>query len=511
MNAADEVLGPPLARGYGSAIALRWRDQEISYKALAEQVNRAGHALRGLGVRPGDRVAIQLTDTPEFVACYLGAMKVGAVSVALNLRLGADEIAYILNDCEAKVLLIDRQFRATYDGVADRIGHEMAVIEADVNGDGASELAALLSRQSGRLKSVECPPEDMAFWIYTSGTTGGPKAAVHAHRDVCVAELYAGETLGVRYREVLFATSKLFFAYTLGTCLFGALRLGATTVLYEGWPDAQGIAQVINRYRPTIVFSVPTMYRNMLADGVTDGPGFSDVRHYVSAGERLPASLWQRWRDATGVEILDGMGTSETIYMLLTNSPGAVKPGTSGMAAPGADVRLADADGADVSPGEPGILWARIPSCCNRYWGRQEESADVFRGGWFRTGDMYIVDEDGYWHHQGRHDDMLKISGQWVSPGEIEEVVLAETDARDAVVVATEDQDELVRTTLFVVPSARDFDSAALEAEIRETLLGKLAPYKCPKWIRFVDAIPRTATGKAQRYKLRLGDGEQEA
>ncbi|MFI4987839.1 MAG: AMP-binding protein, partial [Alphaproteobacteria bacterium] len=330
-----------------------------------------------------------------------------------------------------------------------------------------------------------------------------PKAAVHRHKDVLNAADYLSGTLGVRHGDRLFATSKLFFAYALGNCLFGAFRLAATAILGAGWPDPETVAAVIERHRPTVVFGVPTIYRNLLASGVAGSAGFRAVRHYVSAGERLPASLWQRWQAATGVEIIDGMGTSETIYMLLTNYPGRVRPGASGEPAPGVEVRLADADGNAVPAGEAGILWARIASQAQHYWKREAASAEVFRGSWFRTGDMYRVDADGYWFHEGRHDDLLKISGQWVSPAEIEELLLAELPLRDAVVVGTRGTDDLMRLTLFALPPESGFDGPALEGRIRTLVSTRLSVYKCPKWVRFVDAIPRTATGKVRRYELR--------
>jgi len=513
MNAAEAVLAPALAAGRGAETALIWRGQRLSYEALAARVNRAGNALRSLGVGPGDRVLLMLKDTPDFIACYLGAIRIGAVAVALNVRLSATDLLYILRDSGARLLLIDREFLRLYEQVRDAPGQETELVVDDAQAAGESGavtgLRGLIEPQDDALDPEPRRPDDMAFWIYTSGTTGTPKAAVHSQRDVLLAERYVGETLGVGPGDLLFATSKLFFAYSLGTCLFASLRLGAGTLLFDGWPDSATIAGLVARRRPTVVFSVPTMYRNMLAAGVATAEAFGSVRHCVSAGERLPASLWQRWREATGVEILDGMGTSETVYMLLTNAPGAIRPGASGRAAPGAEVRLADDEGAPVGPGEPGTLWARIGSCCSGYWRQPEASRQVFRDGWFRTGDMYLIDAEGYWHHQGRADDMLKISGQWVSPAEIEEVVLAETPVRDAVVVATEDSDELARTTLFAVGPEEGYDPDALEREIRAAITERLSPYKCPKWIAFIDEIPRTSTGKAQRYKLRKSERQQ--
>ena len=503
MNAADAVLMPAIDRGLGQRAALIWRDRVVSYDDLMARVCQAAHLFTARGLRPDDRVVLLLSDSPDFVACYLGAIKAGGVAVAVSLRGSADDLAHVLEDSAARVLVIDRSLMPIYEAAAPAGRDGLVVLETDADTTGPTPLGDALDAAETDFPSVARAPDDMAFWIYTSGTTGAAKAAIHRQRDVLVADAFVAEVLGVTSDDILFATSKLFFAYSLGTCLFASLRLGAATVLDDEWPDAPAIADVLDRHRPTIVFSVPTMYRNMLGDGVAAGPAFATVRHYVSAGERLPAALWQRWRDATGVEILDGMGTSETIYMLLTNWPGAVRPGTSGTASPAAEVRLADADGGAVGAGEPGILWARIPSCCSHYWNRPEVSSAVFRDGWFCTGDMYVVDRDGYWTHQGRHDDMLKISGQWVSPAEIEEAVTAHTAVREAAVVATETGDELVRTTLFAVGPADGFDAAALEAEIRTAITDRLAPYKCPKWVRFIDQIPRTATGKVQRFRLR--------
>jgi len=511
MNAADAVLMPAIGMGLGQKTALLWRDRAISYSDLLARVCQAAHLFAARGLKPDDRVVLLLRDSPDFVACYLGAIKAGGVAVAVNLRCSGDDLAHVLDDSAARILVVDRSLRPIYEKAAPAGRDDLIVLETDADTTGPTPLRDELDAQDGWFPSVERETGDMAFWIYTSGTTGTAKAAVHRQQDVLFADGYAGRVLGVTADDVLFATSKLFFAYSLGTCLFASLQLGATTVLYDEWPDAAAIADVLDRTRPTVVFSVPTMYRNMLGDGVSERPAFAKVRHYVSAGERMPAALWQRWHDATGVEILDGMGTSETIYMLLTNWPGAVRPGTSGTASPEAEIRLADAEGGDVGADEPGILWARIPSRCSHYWNRPETSAEVFRDDWFRTGDMYLIDDDGYWTHQGRHDDMLKISGQWVSPAEIEETVMANTTVREAAVVDTETDDELVRTMLFAVGPAGDFDAAALEAEIRTAIVDRLSPYKCPKWIRFIDEIPRTATGKVQRFRLRAMTGQDGA
>jgi len=502
-NAADAILQPAIGQGFADKPALIWRDLQVGYGDLYGRVSQAANLLVRRGLKPDDRVVLLLKDSPDFVAAYLGAIKAGGVAVALNLRVSADELAAILEDSAARFLIIDDEFGDLYRSIADRLPTAPDVIEADTGADAPAPLRRALEAEHRFHDTVERDLNDMAFWIYTSGTTGRPKAAVHCHKDVLIADAYLSRVMDVGPDDVLFATTKLFFAYALGTCLFGAFQLGATTVLHDAWPVSEAVAEIVDRHRPSIVFSVPTLYRNLLNDGVVDGPGFQGVRHYVSAGERLPPSLWKRWQVATGVAILDGMGTSETIYMLLTNTPDEIKPGSSGKPAPEAELRLLDDSGRPVAPGTPGVMWARIPSRAAAYWNEPEKSAATFVDDWFRTGDMYVVDEDGYWHHQGRADDMLKVSGQWVSPAEIEDVALTDAAIREVALVATETADELTRTTLFVVGPDEPFDPAALESRLRDLFAARLSPYKCPKWIRFVDRIPRTATGKVQRYKLR--------
>ena len=503
MNAAQSLVMPALEAGLGAHAALIFRDRAYSYDDVASGINRVGHALRTFGVAPNDRVMIMLRDSPDFVFCYLGAIKIGAVAVAINLRASPRDLLFYLRDAQAKVFIVEGAFAQSYRQVERELDTPPHLVVIDDVTPPCDSWSTLLARQSPKLDAVDRAPDDMAFWIYTSGTSGTAKAAVHVQRDVLNAADHVGGTLGVRAGERLFATSKLFFAYALGNALFGGFRLGATVVLLDEWPTPEVVAQAVERHRPAVVFAVPTIYRNLLEAGVATGEGFRSVRHFVSAGERLPERLWQRWRQATGREIVDGMGTSETIYMLLSNHPGAIRPGSSGKPAAGVDAKLADAHGRPLPPGEPGILWARIASRAAMYWNQPEKSQAAFRGEWFCTGDMYRVDVDGYWFHEGRHDDLLKISGQWVSPTEIEELLLTELPLREAVVVGTADPDGLTRLTLFAVGPEGGFEPSVLEQRITALLTERLSVYKCPKWIRFVDAIPRTATGKAQRFLLR--------
>jgi benzoate-CoA ligase len=502
MNAAEAVLRPALAAGHARKIALRWREQTVGYEQLLDRVLRAAAAIRAHGVEPEQRVALLLKDYPGFVYAYLGAMAAGAVPVAINLRATAPDLAHVLADSRARLLILDREFMITAHAALERLPQRPVVILAEAGNQHRDAWVALVGKHEPVSAPMPMSPDDMAFWIYTSGTTGAPKAAVHAHKDVLNATDYTS-VLGLGPGDTVFATSKLFFAYSLGNAMFASLQKGATTVLLDTWPDPDSVADIVERHKPTLVFSVPTLYRNMLERRAAASPAFKQVRHYVSAGERLPEALWRRWKEATGVSILDGMGTSETIYMLLTNRPDATKPGSSGQPVPGVECKIADALGNPVAAGEPGILWAKTASRADRYWNAQGKSQEAFQGAWFRSGDMYTVDAEGYWHHQGRADDMLKISGQWVSPGEIEDAALAHAGVKDACAVGWPDADGLPRVALFVVPPQTGANEVALAENIRAALKAHLSPYKIPKWIKAIAEIPRTATGKAQRYVLR--------
>ena len=502
MNAAEAVLRPALAAGHARKPALKWRDQTISYERLHDRVLRAASVVKAHGVEPEQRVALMLKDYPGLVQAYLGAMAAGAVPVAINLRATAADLAHVLADSRARLLILDREFMITAQAALERLPRRPAVILAEANNPHRDAWMALVGKHEPVAAPVPMSRDDMAFWIYTSGTTGAPKAAVHLHKDVLNAADYTN-VLGLGPGDTVFATSKLFFAYSLGNAMFASLQNGATTVLLDGWPEPDAVADIIEKHKPTLVFSVPTLYRNMLERRIAAAPAFKQVRHYVSAGERLPEELWRRWKEATGVAILDGMGTSETIYMMLTNRPDATKPGSSGQPVPGVECKLADALGNPVAAGEPGILWAKIASRADRYWNAQAKSQEAFPGAWFRSGDMYTVDADGFWHHQGRADEMLKISGQWVSPGEIEDAALEHAGVRDACAVGLPDADGLPRVMLFVVPPQAGANEVALAENIRAALKAHLSPYKIPKWIKPVPEIPRTATGKAQRFVLR--------
>lgn len=504
MNAADLVLDPVKVRERPDAPALLYNDEAVSYAELLASVNRFGNGLAALGVERENRVAYLLKDTPDLVAAYLGAMKIGAVPLAMNVRAAPKDIAFMLRDSHAKVLILDEEFLPGFETIEHELAHPPKVYVANRTTSSRPPIDALTAGQSDRLDAEPMSPDDTALWVYTSGTTGSPKAAVHLHHNIAAAVDYSHGVLGVGPGDRLFATSKLFFAYSLGNCLFGSLMLGATTILFDGWPDSAAIAAMVKKHRPTLFYSVPTMYRNLLRDGIATRELFESVRVVITAGERLPAVLFERWKEATGRELVDGMGTSETIYMIISNPPDRPRTGASGLPVPNVHLEIRnDRNEVIHEPGVAGVLWVRGSSVADRYWNQQARSHAAFIGGWFRTGDMYLRDADGYWYHEGRADDMLKISGQWASPAEIEDLVLKVPGISDAAVVGVQNADGLMRLVLFAVPANAGERPENIAAAVQDSLHDKISVYKIPRDVRLVPEIPRTTTGKVQRFKLR--------
>ncbi len=501
-NAVATVLARAADPATAATPALRYHDSELSYAELAERTARAAAGLRTLGVQPENRVLMLMKDSPAMVAAWLGAVHLGAVAVAYNLRASVAELRHAVTDSRCRVLLADADLLPLCLEAVDGLV-EPPTLVSDGAGDGVVPLATLADAGSAGAP-YPVAADDMAFWIYTSGTTGKPKAVVHLHKDVAIAADYMAGYMEVGPGDVIFSTSKLFFAYALGHSLLGGLSAGATVVLDDRWPDPARILALVEQHRPTVFYSVPTLYRNLLHEGAAAHPAFATVRRFCSAGEKLPVPLFDGWREATGKPILEGIGTSESVFFFLGNRLEAHLPGSSGRPLPWAELRLTDDNGEPVeAPDFPGNLWVRMSSVGDRYWNHQAKSRATFVGEWYRTGDMYAVDADGFWHHQGRDDDMLKISGQWVYPTEIEDVVIAVAGVTETALVGAANVDGLVRLHLFVVADESVDDRDALAETITAHAKERLAIYKVPRNIHFIDAIPRTATGKARRFLLR--------
>ena len=485
-NAAAFFIDAPVEEGRGDRTALATPSGSVSYAQLQRLTDRAGRALRARGVEPEQRVAILMSDGPAWAATFFAALKLGAVAVPLNTRLAAADLGIVLADCRPKVLVSDR--------TAD-LGSLDPGLVLDFDG-------LLAEAPAGPLPPEPVGADAMAFWLYTSGTTGSPKAAVHCHRTLPACRHYGVEVLGATTEDRIFATSKLFFAYALGNALLIPLFTRAVSYLYPGWPDPAGVAQVMREFRPTLFFSVPTVYARLLRAELP-AETFRSARLCVSAGERLPAEIYEAWRARFGVEILDGIGATETVFMVLSNRPGRSRPGSSGEPVPGTEAQIRDGQGRPVADGEEGVLWVQTPSQAAAYWKRLDHSRRTFVGDWFRTGDVYRREADGGHVHRGREDDFFKVAGQWVAPAEVESVLLRHPGVLDSGVVGAPEAGGLIKPFVFVVPRDPTTEPETLRADLQRFLEGALPPHQRPREIRIVSELPRTATGKLQRFRLR--------
>ena len=480
MNAIEHLLGKAALERHGARAALVCGERSLSYRELAAEVARAANALRSLGVAPGDRVLLLMRDTPEFAAAWLGAVHAGAVAVALNTQLSEEELRYIRADSGARLTIAE-------DTVTGASGPPLSWREA-------------LGRASPQSAPVAVREEDPAFWLYSSGTTGMPKGIIHAHRSVLAAGQAQREVIGLGPGDMALATSKLFFAYSLEHGLLGPLATGASSLLIPDWPEAEAVLAQVERHRPTAFFSVPTFYRRLLALGPAPLAPFRQVRRFVAAGERLPAPLIEQWRAATGGEILSLYGMSETFCACMVTPPGTSTGTRTGLPISGVDARLAAPDGIEAGTGEPAVLWIRHPALALGYANRLEQTTAQFRDGWFCTHDLFIRDAEGFYLHQGRADELVKIAGQWVQPGELEEAISGEPAIAEAACVPVADGEGFERLALFVAARGDAMEALAAAGRACEQ---KLPRHKRPKWIRTVAELPRTATGKVQRFKLR--------
>ncbi len=522
-NAATYFIDRHVPEGRGEKIAIEAGEVRVSYRQLGENVNRFGNALRQLGVRIEERVLLLLLDTPEFAISFFGAIKIGAVPVPVNTLLKTSDYHYILNNSRARVAVVSE---ALYPQIQEweklRYLEHVIVVGVAPNNPVAKHthrFSELIEQGSSQLEAEPTSKDDAAFWLYSSGSTGFPKACVHLQHDmvVCV-ERYARGILGMSENDRCFSVAKLFFAYGLGNALYFPLAVGATSILWPGPPKPQQVFEIIERHRPTLFFSVPSNYAALLAHkkdhvgtaapgcpGASSAPDFdlSSVRYGVSAGEALPAALFHRFKERFGVEILDAIGSTEVLHMFIANRPGAVRPGSSGQIIPGYDARIVDENNEAAKPDEIGNLLIKSDSTCSHYWNQHEKSKSTIEGHWIHTGDKYYQDADGYFWYAGRSDDMLKCSGVWISPIEIEGVLIEHPAVQEAAVVGREDHDQLPKPAAYVVLKSGRPGTPELARELQEFVVKGLPVFKRPRWVEFVDELPKTATGKLQRYKLR--------
>ena len=514
-NVATWFVDRNVADGRGSRVAIECGDQRITYEEVLANVNRVGSGLRRLGVRPEERVALLLVDGPEFVYSFFGAIKIGAIPIPLNTLWKPPDYAHVLHDSRAAVAIVSADLLPALEAVpvAQRasVRHLIAAGPDEAAQTGlATRFSALLAQGADDCAAEPTSRDAPAFWVYSSGSTGKPKGCVHLHHDMVVcAEQMGKGVLGISERDRTFSVAKLFFAYGLGNALYFPFAVGATAIFWPGPPTPANVYAVIERHRPTLFYSVPTGYAMMLAHGRPEGDSaagefdLSSIRLAVSAGEALPPSLYERFKQRFGIDILDGIGSTEALHMFISNRPGAIRPGSSGQLIAGYDARIVDDAGAPVPTGDIGNLWIRGDSTCALYWNHHEKTKSTIEGHWLRTGDKFSVDADGYYWYAGRSDDMLKVGGQWVSPAEVEGALIAHEAVLECGVIGREDQDGLVKTMAFVVTKPGVATSPELAKELQQFVRTHLAAYKRPQWVEFLPELPKTATGKIQRYRLR--------
>jgi len=504
-NASVDFIDRNLDQGRGDKPAYIDCSGPHTYRELAERANRAGNALLGTGLVMEQRVMMCLLDTIDFPAVFLGAIRAGLVPIPVNTLLTPKDYDYMVRDSRARALVISEALFEKFERVLEDQPHLQTVIVAGDDGRGHARLADLAAAASADLEPAPTTCDDVAFWLYTSGSTGTPKGSMHLQADlVHSAACYGLGVLGIEADDVVFSAAKLFFAYGLGNALSFPLLVGATAVLLADRPTPDSIMATLAAHDPTIYFGVPTLYGAILADPANGRDrGSARLRVCVSAGEALPERVGVAWQERFGVEILDGLGSTEMTHIFLSNRAGRVRYGTSGHAVPGYELRVVAEDGAEAGPGEIGELWVSGATSAIAYWNQREKSRDTFQSRWTRTGDKYMVDEQGAYVYCGRTDDMLKVSGHWVSPFEVESALVAHDHVLEAAVVGQADDSKLLKPKAFIVLKDGVQPSADLEQGLKDFVKGELAPFKYPRWIEFVDSLPKTATGKIQRFKLR--------
>jgi benzoate-CoA ligase family protein len=492
-------------------VALVCGERTLSYAALAALADKAGAGMRSMGLARGGRVLMLLDDTPEYVAAIFGALRAGFVPVLVNTLSPPELVAYYLSDSGAEAAFVDARFASllSHDDVsATRLRQ---VVHVGDLAQGAlphqrmcHEWNDWIAVQRDVLEPADTHRDDMAFWMYSSGSTGRPKGVVHLHHDALYTwRSYGERVLGLRADDVVFSPPKIFFAYGFGNSITFPFAAGATTVLMPGRPEAEAVFTTIERHRPTVLFGLPTLYVAMAALAGSESRDLSSLRLCLSAAETLSSELFNEWQRRYGLAIVEGLGSTEVLHIYLSNSPSQQKPGASGKRVPGYELRLTDPDGRDVAEGESGILWVRGDSQAPCYWRRPDKTAETMRDGWIYTGDRFRRDADGFHFFEGRADDLVKVSGQWVLPLEVERCLAECPLVRECVVLALEDANRLTTLAAFVALHDASLAGAATTRELQRFVKSRLVPYKYPREVLYLPELPKTGTGKIDRQALK--------
>jgi len=504
-NFAADILKRNLDAGRAGKLAYIDQRQGWTYGDLAERVERFGHVLRSLDIRREERILLCLLDSIDWPTAFLGAIKAGVVPVPVNTLLTEDDYRFMLDDSRARLLVVSEELYPKFAKLIGASGNLAHVVVSGETTYGHPRFEDLLGGAKTDAATAPTVRDDMCFWLYTSGSTGKPKGAVHTHAALKLTdELYGKPFLGITENDVCYSVAKLFFAYGLGNALTFPMSAGATTVLLPHRPMPDLVAGILKKHQVTVFYAVPTFYAGFLASPDAPERGETRLRRCVSAGEALPSDVGRRWTERTGVDILDGIGSTEMLHIYISNRAGEVKYGTTGKPVPGYDVRLVDDDGGIVkTPGEMGELQVRGPTSAIMYWNNREQSRATFLGEWTRSGDKYVEDEEGYYVYCGRRDDMLKVGGIYVSPFEVEGALQSHPEVLEAAVVGWPDEDTLIKPKAFVVLKSPEKAADELARALQDHCRQKLAVFKYPRWLEFRRELPKTATGKIQRFKLR--------
>jgi benzoate-CoA ligase family protein len=501
-NAAATFVDENIKQGRGGKVAIYYQDQKITYQDVFEKVNRTGNALKDLGIEFEQRVLVILPDSPEFAYSFFGAIKIGAVAVPTNPWMFAKDYEYLINDSRARAIIVHESTLPEVEKIWHNTPHLKHVIVVGAPKDRALSYEQLLTSASDKLDPAKTTKDDVCFWGYTSGSTGNPKGAVHLQHDmITISDLFVEPVLQMSEHDRCFSASKMFFSYGLGNSLYFPFRFGASTVLWPDKPDPEKILQVIAKYKPTFFFSVPTLFARFLR--VEKKYDLSSLRICLSSGEPLPPALFHQWRERTGLELLDVVGSTEATHDFLANRPGRAKAGSSGEVTPAFEAKIVNEQGHEVPIGEVGNLMVKGDATAPFYWNKHEQTKRTMQGEWLKTGDTYTRDAEGYYWYCGRSDDMMKVGGLWVSPIEIENALVEHPAVLESGVVAAEDADGLLKPKAYVLLKAEYQASAELKVELQNHVKSKLEPYKYPRWVEFVDDLPKTVTGKIQRFRLR--------